>query len=445
MARGRTDTFLLNVLTGIFLVIVGLLPFHAFLSTWGGTTIGPLLVWKSWKEILIALLVPLVVWLCVRRPAIAREIWSRWYNKLIAVYVGLTFVYTVFSAASSQAAIAGLLMNLRFFALFVLGQVILASGAPWVETLKKRLIVWLLATGVILSSLALLQVTVLPKDLLGGFGYNKDITISPFLLVDENPGALRAFATMRGPNTLAAYLLLPLAVAFLVWAQQRKPWALGSAAIMVAGLFATHSRSGWLGALAMAVTLAFTTLPREQLRRWLKFGTIPALVLAGFMFWLASTVPALRLAIFHSGGNDPGESLFEGSTGDHWQATWHGLQDIVARPFGNGIGTAGPASFYNTHGTNIAENYYVQIGQEMGVVGIGVFVVISFLVGRALWAQKGLWPQALFGSFVGIALINFFLHGWADDPTAMTWWALAGLWMGSAAQKSKKTSRPARV
>lgn len=437
MTRTRLDTFLLNTLTGAFLIIIGLLPFHAFLSTWGGTTIGPLLVWKSWKEILIALLIPLVIWFCARRPEVAQTIWSRWYNKLIAIYAVLTVIYTVISPAGAEAAIAGLLMNLRFLALFVLGQVILASGASWVETLKKRLTVWIVATGVLLAGLAILQVTLLPRDFLSGFGYDKNTTISPYLLVDENPDALRAFATLRGPNTLAAYLLLPLAVALLLWWQQRSWWAAGVAASITLALFLTHSRSGWLGALAMAALLAWTVLPREKLRVWLKFGTIPALLLSGALLWLATTVPALRLAIFHSGGDNPGESLLEGSSSQHWLATWQGVQAIAAQPLGAGVGTAGPASFYSDQ-SSISENYYVQIGQEVGIVGLGLFLMISVLVARAFWRQKQLWPRALLASFMGITVINFFLHGWADDPTAMTWWGLAGLWIASQKVPAKR-------
>lgn len=440
MKHSRLDSFLLGILTGAFLIIVGLLPFHAFLSTWGGTAIGPLLMWKSWKEIVIALLVPVVMVLCLRKPAIARDIWGRWYNKLIALYVLLTGLFTIFSGASSEAAIAGLLMNLRFFALFVVAQVILVSGAPWIETLKKRLVVWMVVTGVLLSVIAMLQVTVLPKDFLGGFGYNKDATISPYLLVDEHPDTLRAFATMRGPNTLAAYLLLPLAISLLLVLQKRSWWAAGSATLMVAAMYLTHSRSGWLGAIAMALALAFTVLPRAKLRMWLKFGTIPVLAFVALLFWLATTVPSLRLAIFHSGGNDPSESLFEGSTGEHWQATWRGIQDIAAHPFGEGVGTAGPASFYNIHGADISENYFVQIGQEIGIIGIGLFLAICVLVARDLWEHRGVWPQALWVSFVGLSLVNLFLHGWADDPTAITWWGLAGLFVPVVARSNAKRS-----
>jgi len=431
---------LIAVLAACLVVILVVLPVHAFISTWGGTAIGPLLAWKSWKEILLAALIPLVIWVCVLRPDVARAVWGKWYNKLIAAYVVLTLIMAAASQASGEAVVAGILMNLRFLFVFVVAQVVLASGLPWVEKLKKQLTTWLIATGALLAIVALLQVTLLPKDFLAHFGYNKDTTISPYLLIDDDPNALRAFATMRGPNTLASYLLLPLAVVLVIWWQSRKQWwAAGSAVLMAAAIFATHSRSGWLGAAAMAATLAFVVLPRAVLAKWLKFGTVPAILLVGVVLWFATTVPAVRLAVFHSGGNDPTESLTEGSSDKHWQAAADGVAAIVREPVGTGVGSAGPASFYNTNnGALIPENYFVQIGQEVGVVGLALFVAISFALGRELWRARrsGLWPQVLFASFIGINLINIFLHGWADDPTAITWWALAGLTLG--ADQTKK-------
>lgn len=142
--RLRPDQILLAVLAVAFAFILVALPFHAFISTWGGSATGYLLVWKSWKEILICLLVPVVTWLCVLRPDIARAIWGRWYNKAILAYVLLTIAWAVFSPVNAEAVIAGLLMNLRFLAMFVIAQVILASGASWVAAFKNRLLVWLL-------------------------------------------------------------------------------------------------------------------------------------------------------------------------------------------------------------------------------------------------------------------------------------------------------------
>lgn len=440
MAKGKTtqlERVVLGILAGCFVGVLVILPVHAFLSTWGGTAIGPLLVWKSWKELLLLLLVPLVVWLCVLRPDITRTVWRDKLNKIVLAYVVLTLVMAVLSRADTDAVLAGLLMNLRFFAMFVLAQVIAASGAPWVEPLKKWLVGWLLATGAALAALAILQVTVIPKDFLAQFGYNKDATIAPYILVDQNPNALRAFATMRGPNTLGAYLLLPLAVSLVLWWQKRKTWLLVVAAGITVALALTGSRSAWLGTLATVLVLGWTVLPRKPLLHWLKVGAVPAVLVVAALLWLATTVPALRLAVFHSGGDNSAEALTEGSTAKHWEATVGGLQHIVAYPFGDGVGAAGPASFYN-HGQppSIPENYFVQIGQEVGVAGLTLFIIVQIIVWRRLWAQKTLLPRVLLASFAGITVINLFLHGWADDPTAMTWWGLAGLFI--AARQGKK-------
>ena len=433
--KSGLDTIILAILGVSFATILALLPVHAFFSTWGGTVIGPLLVWKSWKEILIALLIPLVAWLCVRRPDIRKAMWESWLNRAIVAYVLITIIMAIASSASLNAVIAGLLLNLRFLAMFVLAEIIVVANPPWLEKFKATLTPWLIGIGVILSVIAVLQVTVIPKDFLSNFGYDKDATIAPYLLVDQDPNALRAFATMRGPNTLAAYLLLPLALAVLVWWQNRKAWwVLGSAGLMMVALALTGSRSGWLGAAATLATLAYVTLPRATLLRWLKFGIVPLIAVAGIVLWLAVSVPAVRLAIFHSGGNNQAEALTEGSSDQHWQAALTGLQAIASHPLGQGVGSAGPASFYNESGSSVPEDYYIQIGQEVGVAGLVMFVLISVMVARRLWHRQDM-PHALLASFIGIAVINVFLHGWADDPTAMTWWGIAGLFVARPAVK----------
>ncbi len=415
-------------------LILFVMPVHAFLSTWLGTSIGPLLVWKSWKEILIVLMVPLVAWYCVLRPDVAKVIWGRLVNKLIALYVLLHVALSPFSTASTQAIIAGLMMNLRFLAIFVLVQVIVEAKPKYLKRLQELAPRWLLWTGIVLGVLAVLQVYVLPKDFLVQFGYNKDATISPYILVDQNPNALRAFATMRGPNTLGAYLLMPVAAAlYLLYRKRGDVVAFGTALLGVVAIYLTGSRSAWLALLTTVVVLAVMLLPREQAMKWGKRAIIPAILLVGLVGWAAVTVPSVRLAIFHSSPGD--SSLNEGSNNKHWEATAKGVADVVRHPLGSGPGSAGPASFYNNAGTNLSEDYYVQIAQEVGFVGLGLFVAINVLVVRSIVRRRGLLPAMLLASFAGISLINLFLHGWADDPTALTWWALAGLYMSAQDRK----------
>lgn len=412
-------------------LIVVLMPVHAFLSTWLGTKVGPLLLWKSWKEILLAVMIPIVIIFCVLRKDIAKVIWSRGVNKLIAIYTLLHLVMVPFTHVSATAVVAGLMMNLRFLAIFVLVQIVVEARPEFIKRVRAAIPTWLLWTGAVLGVLALLQVYILPKDFLGQFGYDKNTTIAPYILVDQNPHALRAFATLRGPNTLGAYLLLPVAAALFVLSQKRRNvlgWA--SAALGFIGIYLTGSRSAWLGLVVAIAVLALMILPRADVVKWSKRLAVPVVALLLAIGWAAVNVPSVRLAVFHSSPGD--SSLNEGSNDKHWEATANGIAAVVRHPLGTGPGSAGPATFYSSSGPNLSEDYYVQIAQEVGIIGLALFVGICVLVVRNIVRRTSLLPAVLMASFAGISLINFFLHGWADDPTALTWWALAGLYMSKA-------------
>ncbi len=327
-----------------------------------------------------------------------------------------------------EAVLAGLMMNLRFFAIFVLMQVVVEATPPHLKRYRERAIKFLLWTTIGLGVMAVLQVFVLPKDFLAPFGYAKDMTIAPYVLVDERPDALRAFATMRGPNTLGAYLLLPIALALcMVYKPRRSVLAWSALGSGLVAEFLTGSRSAWIGVAVTVVMLGVIMLPRVRLVQWVKLGIIPVILVIGVVIWAAVSIPEVRLAVFHSQPSD--SSLVEGSTEKHWQATWEGLQDVVRHPWGSGPGSAGPASFYNASGPKLAENYYVQIAQETGWIGLGLFMTICVMAAIQIARRRGALPAALLASFAGLAVINIFLHGWADDPTSLTWWALVALCM----------------
>src|SRR5438477_322149 len=96
-------------LVGILLV----LPVHAFISTWGGSAIGPLIIWKSWKELVLVALSPFILAYLHRRPDVAKKVSDSWATRLIFLYVLLNVGFAAISIASHDAIAAGLLMNLR--------------------------------------------------------------------------------------------------------------------------------------------------------------------------------------------------------------------------------------------------------------------------------------------------------------------------------------------
>lgn len=437
MKKDYLPTWLQRTLVGSLGLIVALMPLHAFISTWGGTAVGPLWLWKSWKEILLAvLMIPVVIWLSSRPKrwnALAKDklFW------LIILFVGLLGALNLqyFSANGRDAVLAGMAMDTRYLLIFGLSYILFRFGKFSWPSVRRIAALFLIITGVSLAILGLIQVKLLPADFLSQFGYDKDTTIAPYTLIDENPNALRAFATLRGPNDFGAFLLLPLVLS-LLFARKNKWFLAGSAAIIV-GLVASGSRSAWIAAVISVIGLAALQFgPRALKSRKFIGVTIAGLIAVVILGIAAVSVPSLRLAVFHSSPSD--SSLTEGSTDKHWQATATGLQHVVDRPLGCGAGCAGPASYYSSH-PSISENYYVQIAEETGVIGLTLWALIFAVVMYRLWQRRNDWlARAMVASGIGLTAIGFWLHVWADDPLSLTWWAIAGIILGYYASASSK-------
>jgi hypothetical protein len=314
-------------------------------------------------------------------------------------------------------------MDLRYLIIFGLGY-ILARYAPQLRTQwLKRAPRLLIIAGLILATLGVLQVTVTPLDFLANFGYDKDTTIAPYTLIDDNPNAPRAFATLRGPNDYGAYLILPLVIVIAYLVKIRDKVLLGL--IVTAGIVVSASRSAWVGAV-VAIAAALVDAKQMLTRKMMLLGSIGiTLIIVGLLF--ASSIPAVRLAVFHSSPTD--SSLTEGSTDKHWAATMAGVDRVLDNPLGCGAGCAGPASFYGDH-PQISENYYVQVAETYGVAGLLIWLTVFGLVMYRLWRHDEKLSTVLFAVGAAYAVIGLWLHVWSDDPLSLTWWCLAGLVIG---------------
>jgi hypothetical protein len=131
----------------------------------------------------------------------------------------------------------------------------------------------------------------------------------------------------------------------------------------------------------------------------------------------------------------------------HVGALKDGVHDLWHQPFGRGPGTAGPASVYNDGHARLAENYFIQVGQEAGWLALGLFIVINLGVAYLLWLRRAD-PLALslFAGLIGLTFVNLLSHAWADDTLAYVWWGLAGIAMAQPALTAKVLiPRPAKV
>lgn len=410
------------------MIILLLMPFHAFLTVWGASLFGHYTALRLWKEALLLLCGLGVLFLLAYDHKIRSHTITRRLVWLIITYGVLNVAWGLLALnqhdVTSKALGYGLIINLRFLAFFLV---------TWAATLRLTRLrttwQWLvLAPAVIVVMIGLLQILVLPHDFLRHFGYGTD-TIPAVETVNHNVHYIRIASTLRGANPLGAYLVIPISLVTVLMLRKTRNWRY-AAFLAAAGavLFFTYSRSALVGTgLSVIVLLMMSRL--SQLAQRLALVTVVALALI-----VGSLAVAFRHSthfenfVFHTQQHSAVRAT---SDQDHLTAVQNGLQDLRGHGLGRGPGTAGPASYYNSgHPDRIAENYFVQIGQETGWLGLALFVLINVGVGYLLWLRRAdSLALSLFASLIGLTFINLFSHAWADDTLAYIWWGLAGIAM----------------
>lgn len=424
-------TRLSNVVAIAVAFIIVVIPFHEFLTTWIASNFGHLDAWRIWKEIVILLLSPVVVYIVYKTPALKQWVKNDWLVRLIVIYVLLNLGLGLWSyktgRVNKNALVDGLSTDLRFLIFFIFG----AVAAHRSKFLKKywQLILLIPAAVVVVFGLSQLF---LPIDFLRHFGYGPN-TIPAYETVDQNLHYHRIQSTLRGPNPLGAYLIMIIPACFIDFKRQ-KWFKLSMIAAAIAALFFTYSRSAYIGLAASLVVLYYLVRLNPKWRKQfvaLCFGLVLFFGLFISIFHYSSLA---QNVFFHTDNTSKSPTS---SNAQHLSALEIGIKQVIHQPFGQGPGTAGPASVHNNHPARIAENYYVQIAQESGWLGLIIFISINLLVGLRLWRQqKDPLASLLLASLIGISLVNLVSHAWADDTLGLLWWGMAGIMLTPAIIKT---------
>jgi O-antigen ligase len=421
-----------RTLSWIVAVILCLLPFHALLATWATSNFGHPDLFRTWKEVLIVLCLPLAAWLIFKNPGLKKLLAKSWIVRLIVLYLLIQLAWGIWALKTSRvndAALAyGLGINLRFFGFFI---VCLVAGATATMLARNwpKILLW--PAGLVVA-FGLAQHFILPDNFLRHFGYGPK-TIVPYQAVDANSRYVRVQSTLRGANPLGAYLVLIIPAVVAVFRRRLAACALYAVAAGAA-LYYSYSRSAWIGT-AMAVGIIVWLL-LHRLPRWALGGLVALVILAGGGIYGLRDNQSVQDIFFHTSKSSVSASS---SNFVRDSAIKDALQEVRHQPLGNGTGTAGPASFRNNHPSRIAEDYYLQVAQEVGVLGLAIFVAIVGLAAWQLWLlRQELLPKILLASLVGISFVNLVSHAWADDTLSLLWWGLAGVAMGPAILKANK-------
>lgn len=429
---------LARMLIALEVVILVGLAVHTPATVWLGTIwpqYGDLM--KAWKEILMGICLLLIIIILTKR-----HLWQQFLHdrivQLVAIYGILHCALLLWRHQGFTAAIAGMLIDLRYILFFVLVYITVRLYPS-----ARRIVVGAAAAGAgIIIGFALLQLTVLPVDVLASIGYSK-YTIMPYLTVDLNHDFIRINSTLRGPNPLGAYAgaAAALACAYLIRYRaklQRWQWSvlIVFATISLSAVWASYSRSALVAAcvsLGVVVCLAAASSVR-RIRWWLLGGITCLVVLIGGIV-AAREIPFVSNVFFHD--NQIGGSAHKSDDG-HVSSLRDGITEVVNEPLGNGIGSTGSASL-RTDTSRIIENQYLFTAHESGWLGLVLYSVI-FSVGMvAAWRRRDDWlALGVFGSGIGLALIGVLLPVWADDTVSIVWWSLLALVLARSVPKVKE-------
>lgn len=419
------------------LVIFGGVVFHAPISVGLGVIFPDYaLLIKSWKEILLLALIPMVCIIVTKR-----RMWSKlagdWIFHFMAAYTALHIILLPVFYQGITASFAGLAIDLRYILFFGLTYC-LVKAIPT----SRRLFVCVGVVGAaVVVGFATLQLF-LPPDILTHIGYSKE-TIAPYLTVDKNPDYIRVNSTLRGPNPLGAYagmasaLLAAVALRTQKWRQDNKLVVGGAVLAICSGiaLWVSYSRSAWLAATISLIVVFATTIMRQLSRKtWIISSAVLFALVGALVFGRNSSF--ISNVLLHENPN--GGSAVSSNDG-HAQSLQDGLNRFVHQPFGAGIGSTGSASLHGTEPV-IIENQYLFIAHETGWLGLALFLAIFTFILHRLWQRRTDWlALGVFASGLGLAFIGLLLPVWADDTVSIVWWGLAAIALVGGKNERKAT------
>ncbi|HUC89520.1 MAG TPA: O-antigen ligase family protein [Patescibacteria group bacterium] len=410
------------------------MPFHIFLSQWISLATGGLSVWKLAKDAMLLILVVFTICLVWKKRAGTKE-----FNLFVAIGAGYALLHLVLWAfhpsLEHDSAILGAIYNNRVLDFLILGMGVgLLVRPKGVDTILLTRII--LSVSAVVALFGVAQYF-LPKDIMTHFGYSLSRGVRPDFFIDNNPALPRVMSTLRDPNSLGAYLIIPITMTLYLLMKAKTVagrLSFGALALLYSlALYFTFSRSAWVGAIIAIGFLTWWQFKGQIFsiaKRWWPIAVCLILLAAGGLFALRNNG-----IVSHTTKAQVGDYS---SNDYHWIYVKKGLTGIWHNPLGHGPGTAGLASIQNRNGGLLTENYYVQIGYEVGVAGLLVFIAANILVCVYLWRCKGMWPPVLLASFLGYVFINMLLHSWSNEAVAAQWWIMAGLILSTLHQPVKR-------
>ncbi len=430
-----------NCLFFLALALIVYMPLHVFIAQSASLVTGGLEVWKATKDVLIVLLVPGMLFWAYKRGLFA-DSFLRKFIIFSGLYTLLHFLFLLFyrDITGTYAAIIACVYNTRIFGYLLLGYLVVSSTSA--KKHSKTILTAGLLVALIVALFGVFQYF-LPHDLLESVGYSLERGVKPNFFIDDKPDFPRVMSTIKDPNSLGAFLIIPILLTGVSLLNNkfnkelfirpfRKSFLVFVLSVLLICLFLTFSRGATL-ALIVSLAVFFALYNSDKLinttKRYWPHASIVLVVTLGVVFMFRDTY-IFKNVVFHADEAttkaDPNEQrliLYERAT-----------ENILDQPLGHGPGSAGIVSEKSDSGENLTENYFLQVAHETGVVGLILFLLITTLLIRYLYydyiLHKHMLSLIVLASLAGYLFYGLLVHIWSNEAVALQWWLLAGLALG---------------
>ena len=445
----RTDKYLFF----LALALIVYMPLHVLIVQSASLLTGGLDVWKAAKDVLIVGLVPLLVFFSYRRGLFSNKSF-RLLMILGGLYALVHGLFVLFDQNDdTYSAIVGSVYNTRLFGYLLLGYLVgsAKNGSKYLKILVTTAVV----VATVVAVFAILQYF-LPKDILTHVGYSLDRGVKPLFFIDDKPDLPRVMSTLKDPNSLGAYLILPIIVTGYAICDKRAARSLLSYEIKRAALLAmlilqlsalwlTFSRGALIGLIISSVTILYIVTGDRAvslIKRYWYIFVVSLALMAGLLYQVQNTYLVQNI-VFHADEStvlaDPNEIRVS--------LTQDAVSEIIASPVGSGPGSAGLVAISNPKGGVLTENYYLQVAYEVGWIGIALFVaILTVVIKQQLRLSRKLKNTLtndvsiiLLSTLAGYIFYSLLIHLWSNEAITLQWWLLAGAISGLGAHLQTKS------
>jgi hypothetical protein len=419
-----------------------------------------LTVVQSWKETLLAVALARGLWEAVRRRRLPTTVGAHDMAALAFAAVVVLYALIPQDVLGGQASAKAELYGLRHYLLPVAAY--LAGRLSLTQRREQRVVLVLcLAVGAATAVAGIVEEYLLSVESWRDLGAHEYFREQLGFPEHHGPGGLPENFVLNTSDgvfrRLVSFFLSPLGSAYLfvlvlclavatVDAAPRPTLVAATAALVFAGLLFSFTRSA-LAALAGALVVLGATV-----RRALPLATAVAVVVATVAFaavfptvapethFLAADLPYQEQRAREQ-GSLPSEGplgssvrLADPSAGSHTAELERSARNLASHPYGFGIGNAGQTAQRFGVPSQAGETFYLELGIDAGIAGLGLWLAFVALVLRALFlrTRRGVdllerrFAAGLLAGGAALLVVAVISDVWGVPWVTYVFWWLAG-------------------